>query len=78
MPPAPPHPFTDEEREQATLWESPLKDHVTASSLQFILGQRDFSQWDAYLGELKTKNMDQYLDLVVKARDRYAKDHGGK
>ena len=78
VPPAPPHPFTDEEREQATLWESPLKDHVTASSLQFILGQRDFSQWDAYLGELRTKNMDQYLDLVVKARDRYAKDHGGK
>ena len=25
----PPHPFTDEEREQATLWETALKDYVT-------------------------------------------------
>ncbi|MDO3705163.1 extracellular solute-binding protein [Micromonospora sp. C28SCA-DRY-2] len=75
IPVAPPYPFTDEEREQASLWETPLRDHVTQASLQFILGQRDLSQWDAYLTELKGKNMDQYLEMVNKAYDRYQKEH---
>ncbi|MFC7546987.1 extracellular solute-binding protein [Plantactinospora sp. GCM10030261] len=72
----PPYPFTDEEREQASLWETPLKDHVVASALQFALGQRDLGQWDAYLTELKGKNMDQYLEMVNKAYERYQKEHG--
>ncbi|MEV4754208.1 extracellular solute-binding protein [Micromonospora sp. NPDC049559] len=76
VPVAPPHPFSDEEREQATLWESGLKDYVVQGSLKFILGQRDLGQWDAYVNELKAKNMGSYLDLVNKAHDRYQKDHG--
>ncbi|MGI5213467.1 ABC transporter substrate-binding protein [Plantactinospora sp. CA-290183] len=72
----PPYPFTDEEREQASLWETPLKDFVTQSSLQFILGQRDLAEWDAYVAELKGKNMDAYMDLVNKAHERYQKEHG--
>ena len=73
---APPHPFTAEEREQATLWETPLSDYVIQQSLRFVLGQRDFGQWSAYLNELKGKNMDQYMDLVTKAYERFKKDHG--
>ncbi|GGL00339.1 ABC transporter substrate-binding protein [Mangrovihabitans endophyticus] len=76
LPLAPPHPLTDEEQERATLWETPLKDFVAAASLQFILGQRDFAQWDAYLQELETKNMSAYIDLINEAYQRYAKDHG--
>ncbi|SCL13674.1 carbohydrate ABC transporter substrate-binding protein, CUT1 family (TC 3.A.1.1.-) [Micromonospora nigra] len=69
----PPYPFSDAEREQASLWETPLRDHVTQASLQFILGQRDFGRWDAYLAELKGKNHDAYLEMVHKAHDRYRK-----
>ncbi|MCP3782229.1 extracellular solute-binding protein [Micromonospora sp. A3M-1-15] len=71
----PPYPFTDEEREQVSLWETPLKDFVYQSTLQFILGQRDLSQWDAYVTELKAKNMDKYMDVVNKAYERYQKEH---
>ncbi|WP_436535734.1 ABC transporter substrate-binding protein [Actinoplanes sp. HUAS TT8] len=67
----PPHPLSPEEREQAALWESTLKDHVFQQTLRFALGQRPLSEWDAYLGELRTKNMDKYLDLVNKAYQRY-------
>ncbi|WP_117213215.1 extracellular solute-binding protein [Allorhizocola rhizosphaerae] len=77
LPLPPPRPFNADEREQANLWETPLKDYVMQQTLQFILGQRDFSQWDAYLGELKTKNMTQYIDLVNKAHERYKSKHGG-
>ncbi|MDG4798098.1 extracellular solute-binding protein [Micromonospora sp. WMMD1082] len=67
----PPHPLTDEEREQVSLWATPLRDHVYQATLQFILGQRDFAQWDAYVNELKSKNMDAYMDAVTKAYERF-------
>ncbi|MEV4517905.1 extracellular solute-binding protein [Dactylosporangium sp. NPDC049525] len=74
LPPA--HPLNADEREQATLWETALKDHVTQQSLKFILGQRPFSDWDAYVAELKGKNMTQYIDLVNKAYERFKKSNG--
>ncbi|MEO3747679.1 extracellular solute-binding protein [Plantactinospora sp. B5E13] len=76
LPVDPPHPLTDEEREQATLWETPLKDFVTQQTLAFILGQRDLAQWDAYVAEVKGKNADAYIDLVNKSYERFKKDHG--
>lgn len=72
----PPHPFTDEERERSTLWETPLKDHVTQNTLKFILGERDLSEWDAYVKELEAKNMTAYIDLVNAAAERFKKEHG--
>lgn len=73
QPVAPPHPFTEVEQERATLYDTALKDHVNQMTLKFILGQRDLAEWDAYVAELKTKNMDAYLELVNKAYERSAK-----
>jgi putative aldouronate transport system substrate-binding protein len=72
----PPHPFNDEEREQASLWETPLKDTVTQNTLKFILGERDLSEWDAYVKELEGKNSTTYLNLVNAAYERFKKEHG--
>ncbi|MFG1946953.1 extracellular solute-binding protein [Nonomuraea sp. NPDC048826] len=72
----PPHPFTDEERERSTLWETPLKDHVTQNTLKFILGERDLGEWDAYVKELEGKNMTAYIDLINAAAERFKKEHG--
>jgi putative aldouronate transport system substrate-binding protein len=71
----PPHPFTADEQEQIGLWETPLKDFVKQQTLKFVLGQRDLGQWDAYVSELNAKGAQQYVDLVTKAADRYAKEH---
>ncbi|NED99536.1 ABC transporter substrate-binding protein [Phytoactinopolyspora halotolerans] len=76
LPLDPPHPFTEEEREQVTLWETPLKDHTEQATLQFILGQRDLSEWDAYVAELEAKGMSQYVDVVNEAYERYQAEHG--
>jgi putative aldouronate transport system substrate-binding protein len=76
LPVPPPHPYTGDEQEQATLWETPLTDYVTQQSLRFILGQRPLGDWSNYQAELKGKNMTQYIDLVNKAYQRYHKDHG--
>ncbi|MEZ7124347.1 extracellular solute-binding protein [Nonomuraea sp. AD125B] len=72
----PPHPFNEEEREQATLWETPLKDYVTQQTLKFILGERDLGEWDAYVKELEGKNMTSYVNLVNTAYERFKKEHG--
>lgn len=76
LPIDPAHPLQSFEQEQATLWDTPLKDHVIQNTLQFVLGKRPLSQWDAYLAELKSKNMQQLVDLHNKAYERFKKENG--
>lgn len=76
LPIDPAHPLQSFEQEQATLWETPLKDHVIQNTLQFVLGKRPLSQWGAYLAELKSKNMQQLVDLHNKAYERFRKENG--
>lgn len=72
----PPAPLSEEERERAALLESPLKDLVTQSTLQFILGQRDLATWDAYTKELEAKGSNDYIELVNAAQKRYKEKNG--
>ncbi|NUT51642.1 MAG: extracellular solute-binding protein [Saccharothrix sp.] len=76
LPLPPPHPFTADERERATLWETPLKDAATQATLQFILGDRDLADWDAYVQEMAGKGTTQYLELVNSAYQRYKQKNG--
>ncbi|TQJ39971.1 carbohydrate ABC transporter substrate-binding protein (CUT1 family) [Arthrobacter sp. SLBN-112] len=71
-PVAPPVPFSDTDREQATLTLTPLKDHVKQNTLKFITGQRSLSEFDAYLKELDAKGMGKYVELANKAYKAYA------
>ncbi|MDQ1015543.1 putative aldouronate transport system substrate-binding protein [Streptomyces afghaniensis] len=73
---APAHPLQSFEQEQASLWETPLRDHVTQNTLKFALGERPLSDWDAYITELKAKNMQQFVDLHNKAYERFKKENG--
>jgi putative aldouronate transport system substrate-binding protein len=73
---APAHPLQSFEQEQASLWETPLRDHVTQNTLKFALGERPLSEWDAYVSELKAKNMQRFVDLHNKAYERYKKENG--
>lgn len=68
MPVPPPHPFTDEEREQASLSATPLKDHVFRNTLRFILGERDLSEWDTYIAELEGWSWSRRRTSASKAR----------
>ncbi|MEU0618405.1 extracellular solute-binding protein [Streptomyces albogriseolus] len=75
LPTDPPHPLRAEEQEQATLWDTPLKDHVTQNALRFVLGKRPLSEWDDYVKELKAKNMDRYIELHNQAYERFKKEN---
>ncbi|HWB35133.1 MAG TPA: extracellular solute-binding protein [Rugosimonospora sp.] len=76
LPLDPPHPLSADEREQATLWETGIKDYVGQQTLKFILGQRPLSEWDTYVSELKAKNSTQYTDMINGAYSRFKKNHG--
>lgn len=76
LPLAPPHPMSEADREQATLLESPLTDAVDQATLQFILGQRDLSEWDAYTQQLEGLGAPRFLELVNSAYEEYQSKNG--
>ncbi|WP_336630633.1 MULTISPECIES: ABC transporter substrate-binding protein [unclassified Microbacterium] len=68
----PPAPLSEIEREQVTLYQSALKDHVSQNTAAFILGQRPMSEWDAYVQELQGLNVTEYLSVMNEAQKRFA------
>jgi putative aldouronate transport system substrate-binding protein len=76
LPLPPPAPLSSDDREQATLWQTALKDYVNQQTLKFVLGQRPLSEWGSYVSELKSKNSEQYISLVNKAYQDFKKNHG--
>lgn len=73
--PNPPAPLTEGELEQASLLSTPLKDLVDTATLKFILGDRDLSEWDKFVEELNGKGLKNYVELINKARRRFADQH---
>jgi multiple sugar transport system substrate-binding protein/putative aldouronate transport system substrate-binding protein len=73
--PNPPAPLDEMELEQASLMATPLQDSVDTATLQFILGDRDLSEWDAFVGELEAQGLPQYVELINTARDRFEEEN---
>lgn len=71
----PPYPLDEVEREQVSLYQTALTDLTTQATLQFILGQRDMSEYDAFVDELRAANMDAYVKVVNDAQQRYAENN---
>jgi putative aldouronate transport system substrate-binding protein len=72
---APPAPLDEIDREQVSLYQNALKDHVWQNTAQFILGQRSLDEWDDYVAELDGMNLRAYLDIMNAAQKRYAENN---
>jgi putative aldouronate transport system substrate-binding protein len=72
LPVPPPAPLNEDEQEQATFLRTPLTDHVMTETLRFILGERPFSDWDAFVGEVNNLGAQEYLEIVRTAQQRAA------
>ncbi len=72
----PPAPLDEMELEQTSLIGTALNDTVNTATMQFIVGQRDLSEWDAFVSELEAQNLQTYLDTINGAADRYAEAVG--
>ena len=71
MPPWAPAPLEEAELEQASLMATPLKDMVDTATLQFILGERDLSEWEHFHAELEANGLENYVSLINSARERF-------
>lgn len=73
--PNPPAPLDEMELEQASLLATPIKDTVDTNTLRFIMGERDIAEWDDYVAELEAQGLQQYVDLINTARDRFEEEN---
>ncbi|HEY0188139.1 MAG TPA: extracellular solute-binding protein [Cellulomonas sp.] len=73
---SPPAPLDETELEQVALLDTALDDAVSQGTVQFILGQRDMSEWDTFLSELDSTGLSSYVDIVNGARERYVAENG--
>lgn len=60
--PSPGVPYTQAQRQKATLQQTALIDTANTATLNFILGKQSFDQWGAYLNQLKSKGVQSYVD----------------
>ncbi|WMM33138.1 ABC transporter substrate-binding protein [Shouchella clausii] len=64
-------PYTAEDREQATLLSTPLKDYTDQNTLKFILGERDLNEFDTFVTELEGQGLQRYVDLANQTYQDY-------
>ncbi|MGJ9406673.1 extracellular solute-binding protein [Nesterenkonia aurantiaca] len=70
LPPDPARPLDELERERASISQTQLTDQVRTATAQFILGQRDIEDWDAFVAELESSGMAEFVDLHNEAYQR--------
>ncbi|WP_069201822.1 extracellular solute-binding protein [Bacillus niameyensis] len=62
--------FTDEEQEIIAIKGEAIAKHRDEEIAKFIIGKRDFSEWDAYVEEIKKLGIDEMLEIHTKAYKR--------
>lgn len=59
--------FDEEDNERLAEIMTPLNDYVNQQLANFMLGRRPFSEWDAYVEEVKALNLDEVMSILEKA-----------
>ena len=62
--------FTDEENEVLNLTNTAIKKYMDEQVSKFILGQKSFDEWDAYVAEIKKMGIDKVIAVHKAAYDR--------
>lgn len=66
-------PLTTEENDTVSEILTSLRTYIDESTQRFIVGDLPLSDWDNYVAELDTIGLQDYLDVMQKAYDRYTK-----
>ncbi len=68
----PPVIFTEEEVDELATISVAITDYVLQQQAAFITGQVDIdAEWDNYVAQLQTLNVDRYVEIYQAATDRY-------
>ncbi|MFC0302594.1 extracellular solute-binding protein [Virgibacillus soli] len=63
--------YTPEENEKMAILETDLSKYVSEMQAQFITGEADFSEWDAYVEQIEKMRLDEYMEIQKEAYKRY-------
>lgn len=63
-------PSSDEAKEQSQIMNE-INTYRDQYTVKFILGDADFSEWDAYVEQIKKMGLDRVLEIQNSALDRY-------
>ncbi|MFS0725523.1 extracellular solute-binding protein [Paenibacillus sp. 1P07SE] len=64
--------YTEEETEFLSSVGSDLQTFITETEAQFINGSKSFSEWDAYVQQVESMGLDEYMRIHQAAYDRYS------
>ncbi|MGI8351412.1 ABC transporter substrate-binding protein [Niallia circulans] len=63
--------YTDDELKFKLATGTDLETFINETEAAFIAGDKDFSEWDQYVEQVKQMGQDQYLEVEKAAHDRY-------
>lgn len=63
--------YTDDELKFKLAAGTDLETFINETEAAFIAGDKDFSEWDQYVEQVKQMGQDQYLEVEKAAHDRY-------
>lgn len=67
----PPFTYTEEENRDLPALETDIVKYVNEMQAQFIVGKKDFAEWDDYVKELESMNLEEYIDIQRAALKRF-------
>jgi len=62
--------MTDEENKAIADIKTSIDSYVSENIIAFITGNRDFSEWDAYVAEIERMGIETYVEILQEAYDR--------
>ncbi len=63
--------YTEEERETRNTYGSAIRTYNSEQTFKFLTGERDMSEWDTFLEELRGMGVDEYMAATQSAYERY-------
>lgn len=62
--------YTLEEMEEYAILQPAISTYVEENITKFIVGDRSFDEWDAYIAEFDKLQLDRFIEIIQTAYDR--------
>ena len=61
--------YTPEQQEVVSTVGTEIETYVQETISKFLVGEKDFSEWDSYVAEVESMGLDEYLAVLTEAYD---------
>ena len=69
----PPITYSSDESDEISSIESEIQTYVEENVVKFITGDKDMSEYDGFIGDMKSLGVERYIEITQSAYDRYLK-----